>query len=574
MKKFIFAAMAALAVIASSCYEDKGNYDYHDVNLIDSVKFHWNSSAYDNLSIGDTAHLIARVVFSNPKENVDDWKYIWKLNNEEVAEGMEYDYIPTKMGTDYLQFYVEHKKSGMRYYLSHPALSVYSGSYISVAVKSPFYAGGWHILSKKEDNSTCVDVLLRQWEYPTFINEDGEEDYWIRYYYNEYKDIYYSFNGEEIGTNPTRLYRYYPVFSNAGPEILVMQGTNNNDAVFLDKDDFHKVLTLKEEFENDEYPNNSYVTEFWYGGSSNWSITADGKLYAVVMGETGGSSNITAFSHIYNFLTTPLELGEASHAKRFMSELSPYITKAAIVYDSGLNTYLFFYTDTNTGTSDHGLQVKGSSITLKVNGTQKAAADYFPTVLADYEALEWCFTNGKASSGPHYVMGIKKHKQTGELVYDYFDYKGTSKKVAINVYEENVPMPEGVTENTPWTVNRVNKYFWYAVGNKIMFYDPATKESRLYTTADSEVTAMQIGPCSDTRQKNQLVVGFANKEVIMYNIDATILQIAATKGDAKEYGDNGMGDSWIYWKTTATGVPMQIQTRHKYMNQEHNNKMD
>lgn len=593
MKKLIFAALAALAVIASSCYEDKGNYDYKNVNPIDSIKFHWSSDGYANLSIGDTSHLVAYVKFSNPNENRDDWKYIWKLNNEQVAEGLEYDYIPTKKGTDYLQFYAEHKESGVRYYLSHPALSVFSGAYIAITINSPFYAGGWHILSKKDNNTSCIDVLLRQSEYIYIFEEDengeyvldenGEPiaiDWWQRFFYKEYLDAYKSMAGEELGTNPVRMYNYYPVASNAGPEILLFQGNNNDGAVFLDKEDLHKVLTLQEEFENDEYPNGAHVTDFFYGGSMNMATTSDGKLYTVIMGRNGGSSNINAFSHLVNFLSTPLELGEGSFAKRFLShEACINNTYSIVVYDSGLNTYRFFYTAQNSGTADHGKPIVGSAITLKDLSKATVPADeYFkrPNVLGDYEVLDWRFMNGKPTAGPHYIMAIKKHKTTGALVYDYFTYRGqSSKKIQIEIFEENVPMPEGVTENM-WASNRVNKYFWYAVGNKIMFYDPtpSVKASYHYTTADSEITTLTVGPASDTRQKNQLAVGFANKKVVFYNIDNLVLQTAATLGDAKEYGDKGMGDSYIYWETTATGVPMQIKARHKSFNQDNNNKID
>ena len=568
MKKFIFAAMAALAVIASSCYEDKGSYDYHDVKIVDTIAFHWSSASRTGLSIGDTALLVANVVFTNPNENPDDWKYIWKINHEQVAEGLTYEYIPTKTGTDYLQFYIEHKTSGMRFYMyEHSASSVYASAYTSITIASPFFAGGWHVLSKKDGNVSCVDVLIRRSEYVDFINEYGEEDYWTRYYYDEYPDVYKSFHGEELGTNPSRMLPFFSTWSQKNShEILVLQGTNNTESTFLGQDDFHKVVSLKQEFANDEWPNNSYVTDYFYGGSSNWAITNDGKLYGVIYGKNGGSTNMTAFSHIYNFLTTPMVLGENSFAKRFMTEITPYITKAAIVYDSGMNSYHFFYTDTNTSSTDQGYQVKGASITLKVNGVKTSAEDYFPSanVLGNYEALQWCFHNGSGSGGLYWVMGIKKHKETGELVYDYFDYRGASKKVTMNVYEENVPMPEGFTENTPYSYDRANKYFWFAKGKDIMFYDPTTKETRKYTTAASNVTALCVGPAADSRQRNQIAVGCEDKSITMYNIDNTVLQIAATKGDAKEYGDDGMGDSYKYWETKSTGVPVQIRPRHKH----------
>ena len=144
MKKFIFAAMAALTMVASSCYEDKGNYTYHDVDPIDSIKFHWNSDSRSGIQAGDTAHLIMRVVFKNPNENLADWKFVWRINNEDVAEGLEFDFMPKEIGTYYYQFYAEHK-SGQRYYQDFKTAAYsWSGGYSSITVKSPYAAGGWY----------------------------------------------------------------------------------------------------------------------------------------------------------------------------------------------------------------------------------------------------------------------------------------------------------------------------------------------------------------------------------------------------------------------------------------------
>ena len=214
MKKLIFAAMDALTVIASSCYEDKGSYDYHDFCPIDSIKKHWNSASESGLLVGDTAHFIMRVVFKDPNENLDDWKFVWRVNNEDVAEGLEYDYVPTKLGTDYFQFYAENKKTGMRFYQPQPSSYTYTQGYWTIAVKSPFSKGGWHILSKKDGNVSCIDVLLRQQGYEYYTDENGEEDWYYVYTYNEYKDYYKTVTGEELGTNPIRMYKYISILPN------------------------------------------------------------------------------------------------------------------------------------------------------------------------------------------------------------------------------------------------------------------------------------------------------------------------------------------------------------------------
>ena len=70
-------------------------------------------------------------------------------------------------------------------------------------------------------------------------------------------------------------------------------------------------------------------------------------------------------------------------------------------------------------------------------------------------------------------MAIKKHKETGKLVYDYIEFKGGSRsKITIKIIEENAEFPEGFNENTIYSVNRVNKYFWYVDGNKIIVDPP------------------------------------------------------------------------------------------------------
>lgn len=50
MKKILYVAMSALML--TSCYEDKGNYDYHfdDLNKVDISDVTYTPSAYEGVS--------------------------------------------------------------------------------------------------------------------------------------------------------------------------------------------------------------------------------------------------------------------------------------------------------------------------------------------------------------------------------------------------------------------------------------------------------------------------------------------------------------------------------------------
>ncbi len=573
MKKFIFAAMAALAVIASSCYEDKGNYDYHDVDPIDSIKLHWKSGSTSNLVIGDTARIIMRVVFKNPNENINDWKFVWRLNNQDVAEGLEFEYVATKLGTDYYQFYAEHK-SGQRYYQGFPTdVYTWSGGYSSITVKSP-YTSGWLVLGTKNGNVTTIDYFRRDRKIEYFTNEEGEEDGYYKHTYSEFKDIYKERTGEEIGTDPICMHEYFAsTDSNVPAEILIMQGKDiaSDNSFFIDGREFNKVTMLKNEFVGDVYPAGTRVQDFVWGCSANFAILTNGKLHVVVMGLNGMSgTNVNMYSHILDFLSEPYEAPAGSHFKKFMGKDNwIYSTSSVVAYDSGLNTYRFFYSSPSSGNYNHGREI----VTIKLTGADGStlnAAEYFPSanVLGDYEVIDWYHMAGASTSGEYKVMAIKKHKTTGAYVYDYFTYSaGSYSSATIKILEENVALPN-FNDNTKFHTNKVNEYMWYANGKEIRFYDPAAKKDWKYTTTETDVKTLYVGPGGDYYQEQQLVVATADKKLTMYNIGFDVLQEATQSGDAMNYGDRGFmqgyEDRVVYWQTTTTGDAMQIHFRTGY----------
>ena len=139
-------------------------------------------------------------------------------------------------------------------------------------------------------------------------------------------------------------------------------------------------LMLKNEFVGDQYPAGTRVQDFVWGCSANFAILTNGKLHVVVMGLNGMSgTNVNLYSHILDFLSEPYEAPEGSFFKKFLGTNNwIYSTSAVVAYDSGLNTYRFFYSSPSSGNYNHGREIVTVNVT-NPSGEKVAAADYFPS---------------------------------------------------------------------------------------------------------------------------------------------------------------------------------------------------
>ena len=74
--KILFVVMFLL--IITSCYEDKGNYDYKNINEV-TVKL--PKKYFPNLIMGDPIVIEPEITFKNPKDTAY-FKYEWYLESE------------------------------------------------------------------------------------------------------------------------------------------------------------------------------------------------------------------------------------------------------------------------------------------------------------------------------------------------------------------------------------------------------------------------------------------------------------------------------------------------------------
>ena len=145
--KILLTVMSLLAI--TSCYEDKGNYDYREMNDIE-ISVETESSFY---ALGDKVISKPELVFTLGKEN-SDLSYEWTFDGHVIGDTKDLEWIAdTIASTKELRLAVLDNNTGVTYFGS---------TYISVS--SAYASNGWVVLSEKEGNSTL-----------SFLREQTEE---------------------------------------------------------------------------------------------------------------------------------------------------------------------------------------------------------------------------------------------------------------------------------------------------------------------------------------------------------------------------------------------------------------
>ena len=71
MNKLLLATLTAITIY--SCYDDKGNYDYHEISeiMVDSIR-----ESYEVIAYRDTLIIKPEITTTNP---ADEFEYLWTV---------------------------------------------------------------------------------------------------------------------------------------------------------------------------------------------------------------------------------------------------------------------------------------------------------------------------------------------------------------------------------------------------------------------------------------------------------------------------------------------------------------
>lgn len=194
MKRMNYFFFMLLVVLCVSCYEDKGNYDYIDIENIEIEKF---ESVYKTL--GDTVKIEPKFNIDIPEE-APYLSYEWSLNGKTRPDDPNWNsrnffWIADEIVTtsDFI-FKVTDERYGISYMQQ---------GYCSIS--GEFDAGfSWLILSE-QDGKTMLSFFKS-------VETEWTDDYssMIIKEWKEYKDLYPSRNGgAELGQGPLSMREHY-----------------------------------------------------------------------------------------------------------------------------------------------------------------------------------------------------------------------------------------------------------------------------------------------------------------------------------------------------------------------------
>lgn len=242
-----------LIPLVYSCFDDKGNYNYTELNKITVENITYNN----NINYGDPLDITPKLKFALDSTNVE-LKYEWIINEIVVDSTPELHIESFKYYTGGRRCYfrVQDVATGMKYVEQF---------YVSV---SGTYQFGWLILSEKDQKSSLTYVREQKKE-----DKDGN----IEIIYGYETDVYKKVNGQDLGSGPIQLLEHWTTGGRDVGEILVLQKSGSVD---LEGNTMLKAIDTEKEFLNEKYPDNFVPKLALYTNTCGYLVSEDGKTYS------------------------------------------------------------------------------------------------------------------------------------------------------------------------------------------------------------------------------------------------------------------------------------------------------
>ena len=485
--KILFVVMFLL--IITSCYEDKGNYDYREMNDIE-ISVETESSSY---ALGDKVISKPKLVFTLGKEP-SDLSYEWTFDGHVIADTRDLEWIAdTIASTKELRLAVMDNNTGVTYFGS---------TYISVS--SAYASNGWVVLSEKEGISTLA-----------FLREQTEEGI-LKPVVT--RDIYQMINGVPMGTQPVSMYPHWTERWDGEDKTswLWVAQKGGQGAVDISGSSYKQEGILSQMFLSKSYPEGFVPVGVIDMQFLTMAIGEDGIIYTRVK-----DSNLLFNSS--NFLDRPLTSDEEGKIKvdGSMIAYAPFDEHGGMVlYDKNSSQYLHIA----DYKSWQGYNYSGKVLPLKVEEYEYGPSDARLDNMKDYSVyfvgaslVDW---------GDVSYMSIIKDK-AGRFYIQKFTveaYGGGSSVTKVGAsftsqseIEGLSSVIDGTSKNCFYLCRNQDKapYLFISKGETLYFY--YTDGNKIYTCAqfDSPITSID----AECFNNKYIIVGLENGDVYILKGD-------------------------------------------------------
>ena len=457
-----------MMLIFASCYDDKGNYDYHELEEVSidttglGIQAEYAIMRYDTLRIAPNIYFEGKLV---TEEDMAPLDYMWTIFSATTGVGANLvidtigyhsvlDTVITRTGGNYyVQLAVTNRHDNIRKF------------YRTKVSVSEIFDGGWMVLYERADMPEHSDISLIYNEWVKFNSRTN------RIYTNLYEEN----NGEPIPGSPIRCL-----------DIAVSLVSGNNyiglctdkTLVGVSENRLERALTFSDFF----YQSPATEAPIWYGqhgsgvmsGYNSEILINDGNIYTNTYSFSATEGRTTKFGMPKR---AENEIGELD---AWNSELAHGTNYGVVVYDQ---TYQCFrYAGFN-------------SARLERFGTQNVEANGFDINNTGMTMLMSDWGKGTSSSIPYDYNIMSKGNERYLVVTNFSSSKPTDDNICINTYKLTGKCGM-IGSATTMASSNVGSYIYYGAANKLYryAYDAKGSAKALWTTPDEneEVTCVRI----------------------------------------------------------------------------------
>ncbi len=462
----LFASVLAL----TSCYEDKGNYDYIELEQVSIDTTAVGMQSEYAIMRFDTLELSPRVFFQGQEvtdANQAPLDYLWTIfsattgaGSSSVIDTLGYERCLkapiTRTGGNYLvQLVVTNRNDGVRQFFRIP-----------VAV-SEVFDGGWMVFYERADQPGYSDVALiyNPW---TKLNVN---------YNRHYLNLYETTNGELLQGHPIRCF-----------DIAVSLASGNNyvglctdyTLVGVSENGIEKALEFNDFFH--QAPATMKPT--WYGqhgsgvmsGQSSEVLINDNRIYTNTYSFSATEGRNTRFG-VPKF---DEGIGELA---AWNAEVPQTLYYGIVVYDQ--TNHCFRYAAYNSAQLEHFEQQDPTSAAFDINNTGMTL------IMADW---------GKGTSQgvglrPYDYIIMEKDGQRYLAVTNFSSSTPADDNIGIGLYPMKDLCPD-INDAVTMASSHVGNFIYYGAGKKLynFAYDSTLPASEAWTAPsdDEQITCVRI----------------------------------------------------------------------------------
>jgi len=488
------------------CYDDKGNYEYKQINDIEISFPDYNFEQV----IGETFKLYPKFTYKYKDTANLNLSYKWAIGERVIGENRQLVWQVDTNEQVEIALYVTNIDDNMVYMGStivRPT-SIYTwyNSYLVLSEKN-----GKSILSfvrYDEKENASGETIYDEFDRPVLVNQ-------------VYEDIYYNENKDELGSKPLFIQEHIAkIFPSEGHVIVFQEG--GQGSVDLDGTSMKKDILLVESFSKGSYPADFHPTNAEMMTYTHLIENHDGKIYSKI------KESYKLFQSGY-YIHTPLMFENKEIRAHIINSVlandKPYTLLHSIGTTENPENRLLLVHDLQYSFTD--VNVSGKVVALP-EPTKGWPENFRPlTDLGNCQVINISQYNTGNTKKPGYTMFLKNSDgsyqyQAFELEREYSGEKLSYPKKTIAGKEQEMLISFPITSPIPLEecvfcniASRQNEYIFIAYGKDIYFLDRTSPENgiRHYYTCKANVVDM------DGREYygEQLFVGLDNGGVLLLN---------------------------------------------------------